>query len=174
VPGRIDRTTTRSYIKVSAGFLPTLLEPAIGIGHRIVPWIFGEGGIVIGPIPAGTPVGLLANLNPLSEDPSADKRIAYAEGLFKLVTSLNSDLQSIGKYATDQQVAQIFEKRVDDLLTFSKCPDLVVTRGHYFGTGYLEPAEMLDPALKAQAISDRGPGLSDQDKEALIAFLKTF
>jgi hypothetical protein len=174
VPGKIDRTTTRSYIKVSAGFLPTLLEPAIGLGHRIAPWIFGEGGIVIGPIPAGTPVGLLANLNPLSEDPSIEKRAQYAEQLGKLVLQLNGDLKSIGKYATDQQVDQIFGKHVEDLLSFSKCPDLVVNRGHYFGTGYLEPAEALDPVLKAQAISDRGPGLSDQDKEALIAFLKTF
>jgi hypothetical protein len=174
VPGKIDRTTTRSYLKVSAGFLPTLLEPAIGLGHRIAPWIFGEGGIVIGPIPAGTPVGLLTNLNPLSEDPSAEKRLDYTHRLGELVIQLNSDLQSIGKYATDGQVAQIFGKRVDELLSFSKCPDLVVNRGHYFGTGYLEPAEQLDPALKAQALSDRGSGLSNQDKEALIAFLKTF
>jgi hypothetical protein len=40
----------------------------------------------------------------------------------------------------------------------SKCPDFVVDRGHYFGTG----------AFKEE------PGLSDEDKRALIEFLKTF
>jgi len=51
----------------------------------------------------------------------------------------------------------------------SKCPDLVVNRGHYFGTDFIEPGEN-----REQAISDRGPGLSDSDKRALIEFLKTF
>jgi hypothetical protein len=44
------------------------------------------------------------------------------------------------------------------MLAVSKCPDFVVNRGHYFGTGRV-PGE---------------PALSDRDKRALIAFLKTF
>ena len=48
-----------------------------------------------------------------------------------------------------------------DLLNVSKCADFVVNKGHYFGTGYL-------PASEGE------PGLSDDDKKALIAFLKTF
>jgi hypothetical protein len=44
------------------------------------------------------------------------------------------------------------------LLEFSKCPDFVVNRGHYFGTGYVAGE----------------PALSDADKHALIEFLKTF
>ena len=47
---------------------------------------------------------------------------------------------------------------VEPLLQLSKCPDFVVNRGHYFGTGY--------------AVGE--PGLSDKDKRALIEFLKTF
>jgi hypothetical protein len=39
-----------------------------------------------------------------------------------------------------------------------KCPDFVINRGHYFGTDQYKEE----------------PGLSDDDKEALIAFLKTF
>ena len=42
--------------------------------------------------------------------------------------------------------------------SMSKCPDFVVDRGHYFGTS----------AFKEE------PGLSDDDKRALIEFLKTF
>ncbi len=46
----------------------------------------------------------------------------------------------------------------DDMLAVSKCKDLVVNKGHYFGTDYFTEE----------------PGLSDADKRALIAFLKTF
>ena len=53
---------------------------------------------------------------------------------------------------------QVFANLADPLLKLSKCPDFVVNRGHYFGTD----------AFKEE------PGLSDQDKRALIEFLKTF
>ena len=50
-------------------------------------------------------------------------------------------------------------RRLNDyLLSMNKCPDFVVNRGHYFGTS---------------SFSEE-PGLGDADKEALIAFLKTF
>jgi hypothetical protein len=44
------------------------------------------------------------------------------------------------------------------MLSLSKCPDFVVNKGHYFGTSFLAEE----------------PGLSDADKRALIALLKTF
>jgi hypothetical protein len=44
------------------------------------------------------------------------------------------------------------------MLKLSKCPDFVVNRGHYFGTN----------------LSPDGSTLSDDDKRALIEFLKTF
>jgi hypothetical protein len=47
---------------------------------------------------------------------------------------------------------------VDDMLAVSKCKDFVVNKGHYFGTSYFAEE----------------PGLSDVDKRALIAYLKTF
>jgi len=45
---------------------------------------------------------------------------------------------------------------MESMLQMSKCPDLVINKGHYFGTGYF-PEE---------------PGLSDGEKTDLIAFLK--
>ena len=45
------------------------------------------------------------------------------------------------------------------MLELSKCPDFVVNRGHYFGTAHGQHEE---------------PALSDDDKRALIEFLKTF
>ena len=169
MPGTIDRTTTRSYLRVSLGYLPGFLQKSFSFGQSFAPWIFGEVGIQLGPIPAGTPVGLLSNLNPLSEDPDTAKVLAHDRQLAKLVLDLNEDLKKLGKYASDEQAAAVLGKQVNQLLDLSKCRDLVVNRGHYFGTGYVEPAE-----TREQALRDRGPGLSDEDKRALIEFLKTF
>ena len=43
------------------------------------------------------------------------------------------------------------------MLKVSKCPDFIVNRGRYFGSDYFKEE----------------PGLSDEDKLALIEFLKT-
>jgi len=157
---------------VSLGYLPELFRNFADIGSAEMPWLFGQGGIEIGPIPAGSPVGLLSNLNQLSEEPS--KRLERDARFAKAVLDLTADLKRLGKYVSDEQADAVLVKRVDELLALSKCPDLVVNRGHYFGTDYLEPAEKADPNLRAKAISDRGAGLSDSDKRALIEFLKTF
>ena len=115
-------------------------------------------------IPAGTPVGLLANLNPLPENLDAAQRVDYAGKLLQLVATLNGDLQKLPKDASNDQTSQVFANSVDQLLELSKCPDLIVNRGHYFGTAFLEPGEQAGV---------RGPGLTDADKRALIEFLKT-
>jgi hypothetical protein len=172
VPGVIDRTTKSSYIRIAGGYLPGAVRPILGVGQRIAPWLFGPGGIQLGPIPAGTPVGLLTNLNLLAED--LGKQLERDGQILSLVQKMDSDLKALGPNATDQQAAQTFGNVVENLLNLSKCPDLVVNRGHYFGTDYLEPAEKADPQLSARALSDRGPVLSDQDKRALIEFIKTF
>ena len=67
VPGAIDRTTERSYLRVANGYLPDFLQRLHGPIAQFAPWLFGEDGIQIGPIPKGTPVGLLANLNVVPE-----------------------------------------------------------------------------------------------------------
>jgi hypothetical protein len=67
IPGVIDRTTARSFLRVATGYLPPFLRPLLGPLNRFAPWLVGEGGIEIGPIPAGTPVNLLANLEILPD-----------------------------------------------------------------------------------------------------------
>jgi hypothetical protein len=51
-----------------------------------------------------------------------------------------------------------FAGALQALVEFSKCPDYVVNRGHYFGTDKFAEE----------------PVLSDQEKNDLIEFLKTF
>jgi hypothetical protein len=159
VPGYIQRTDARSWITIPAGFLPDIFRPASGVAHDLLPQLVSASGdITIGPIPKGIPVGLLANLQPLPETADPIKRIAHAEKLVRLLVTLKHDLLALPKDATDAQLMHVFANLAKPLLELSKCPDFVVNRGHYFGT----------------SMAGGDPGLSDDDKRALIEFLKTF
>jgi hypothetical protein len=158
IPGRIDRTTETSYLRVSYGYLPDALQKLRGFA-RFFPWLIDEENktIQIGPIPKGTPVGLLANLNPLSESSDPVVRIGHDKKLLSAVLKINADLLKLPPGASDEDARKVFANLVDPLLELSKCPDLIVNRGHYFGTDKFAGEE---------------PGLNDADKRALIAFLK--
>ena len=157
-PSLIDRTTERSYLRASAGFLPEPLSGGTGWEHKLFPYLFSEDGIDIGPIPAGTPVDLLANLDLRSDSSDRWERIQHNFQVVKLIIRLKHDLESLPPNASDDQIRQAFANAEPELMSLSKCPDFVVNRGHYFGTDLL-PDE---------------PGLSDSDKKALIEFVKTF
>jgi hypothetical protein len=155
-PSKILRTTTRSYLKVPAGYLPGELDTLAGswgtVLHDLAPWLVTQtGDVQIGPIPAGTPVSLIANINPLSESTQWSDRAAHEIQLVEVFLKLKRVLKSLPNDVTDAQAAEAFKKVVPDLLSVSKCPDFIVNKGHYFGSN-----------------------LSDDDKQALIEFLKTF
>lgn len=160
IPGKIDRTTEKSYLKISFGYLPDALQQLRGIA-RFSPWLIDdkEQLVQVGPIPAGTPVGLLTNINPLSESDDPAERLDHDKKLLDLVLKISSDLQKLSANATDEDARKVFANVVEQMLGLSKCPDLIVNRGHYFGT---------------DKFAGREPGLSDSDKKALIAFLKRF
>jgi len=160
IPGKIDRTTKTSYLKISYGYLPDALQQLRGMA-RFFPWLLDDKDkiIRIGPIPKGTPIGLLANINPLPESNDPDQRLLHDKKLLDLVLKISGDLQKLPPNATDQDAERVFANLVEQMLDLSKCPDLIVNRGHYFGTDKFSGSE---------------PGLSDEDKQALIAFLKRF
>lgn len=159
VPGTIDRTTTRSYIRIPPGYLPDILKRASGPLHGLLPKLVdADGAVTIGPIPAGVPVNLLADLQPLPETNNRLQQIAHFTKLIRLLVDLKLDLLKMPPSATDEQLRQVFTNLKEPLLALDKCPDFMVNRGHYFGTA-LMPDE---------------PPLSDQDKRALIEFIKTF
>jgi hypothetical protein len=158
VPGTIDRTTEISYIDIPAGFLPDAFRPLLSPAHRFFPAIFGEQDIILGPIPKGTPVSLLANLDLLGEGLSGEDKLKHQARVVALLVKMKYDLASLPQNATNADAERIFSNLVPDLLALSKCPDYVVNRGHYFGTSF----------------TTQEPALSDIDKNALIEFLKTF
>jgi hypothetical protein len=160
-PSHIDRTTARTYLTIPLGFLPDAVADFVKVFALLLPSTKDKDGLKIGPIPAGTAVGLLANLD---LDPGANLSLADRLKRDKLFLELAQRTISDTKNAqnlTDDQLQKKFANVTGLLMDLSKCPDYIVNRGHYFGTDMLDPAE-------------GEPGLSDPDKEALIAFLKTF
>jgi hypothetical protein len=149
VPGFVYRTTATSYIKLAPGFLPDSLHKLLSWNDwlaRLFPWLFSEEGVRIGPIPKGTPVSLLTNI-----DLETDKL-----DLASLLLKMKEDLERVeGK--GDAEAAQVLKNLVPDLIKVSKCPDYIVNKGHYFGTSFFKEEQPL----------------ADEDKRALIEFLKT-
>jgi hypothetical protein len=159
VPGVIDRTTERSYVTIPTGFVPELLRPLQGTLYRWFPWLFkDDGDITIGPIPAGVPVNLLGNLQPLPETENPAQRAAHIVEVVKFLLRLKHDLSSLPADASDDDARKAFRNLVPSMLALNKCPDFVVNRGHYFGTDRLKEE----------------PALNNDDKRALIEFIKTF
>ncbi|MEO8049027.1 MAG: hypothetical protein ABI833_01310 [Acidobacteriota bacterium] len=158
VPGLIDRTTATSYVRVSSGYLSDTLKRATGFAQRLFPKLFGDGSLEIGPIPAGTPVSLLTNLNLLADDSDFAGRVNHDAKLLALIVKVKHDLAKLPKNASDEEARKVLNNLVEPLMDLSKCPDYVVNRGHYFGTDRF----------------GEEPGLVDSDKRALIEFLKTF
>lgn len=105
----------------------------------------GLGDIRLGPIPAGTPVNLLGNLNPDAPHDELKKAL-------KTTRSALTEIES-AKLAPEAAWALLRERVAPELVKVSKCPDFVMDRGHYY---------------------EWFKTMSDADKEALIELLKTF
>ena len=134
VPGKMERTTAVSRLRLPARFVPDELSGLLEY-TGFLPGFKKPQDVEIGPIPAGTPVGLLANLDLLS--PKA----------LPLLVRMKKEIKTEADFAR-------FE---GELFEISACPDYIVNRGHYFGTGL-----------------DGEAALSDQQKRDLMEFLKGF
>jgi hypothetical protein len=84
--------------------------------------------------------------------------LKHQKKVLELLLAMKHDLEALPAGASDEDANKVFANLVPQLLELSKCPDYVVNRGHYFGTSYFKEE----------------PTLSDEEKHALIAFLKTF
>jgi hypothetical protein len=174
IPGLIDRTTQRSSLKIPVGYLPDALQ--VGSLHRVLhdllPSLVTTGGdLSLGPIPKGVPVGLLANLQLRAESDDPAKQAAHLADVSKVVLRLNADLVTVPSNASDEELLKKFANLAEPMLKVSKCPDFIVNRGHYFGTAQFNDQQDLSEDEKAFG---QEPVLSDDDKRALIEFLKTF
>ena len=171
VPGTIDRTTERSNVTIPIGFVPDAMRPLQSMLHRWLPWLVGSGGdVVLGPIPKGVPVNLLANLKLRAESDDLSDKTAHLKDIGAFLIKLKADLATAPAGASDEALRAKFADLKAPMMKLSKCPDFVVNRGHYFGTAEFNQQDGLSSDEKAFG---REPELSDADKRALIAFLKT-
>jgi hypothetical protein len=172
LPGTIDRTTEQSRVTVPSGYVPEAMQPLQDTLHRWLPWLVGGGeDIVLGPIPKGIPVGLLANLKLRAESDDLGDKAAHVAKTADFLLKLKLDLATAPAGASDAELRQRFANLKAPMMALSKCKDFVVNRGHYFGTAEFNRQEGLSSDEKAFGTE---PELSDPDKRALIAFLKTF
>jgi len=124
----IWRTQNECSFHLRKEFLPSPFDKLAG----------RDGYVKIGRIPKGTPINLLANLQP-----DFQRTGAFLKAAGKL-TKIN--LENLSPEAADAEL----RKLVPDLIAMNKCPDFIEDKGHYFGTD-----------------------LSDNDKRALMEYLKT-
>ncbi|HEV3458864.1 MAG TPA: hypothetical protein VHG32_20115 [Thermoanaerobaculia bacterium] len=162
-PSLIDRTTAVSYLRVPEGYQTEFFSRQRELTKRVTRANIGEGAIEIGPIPAGTPVNLLANVDLLPDGMTAEQRLKHDTQVVELLLKLKATLGLVPVGASDEQAGHVLASLAGPLLELSKCPDFVVNRGHYFGTSSFKE----EPGMEE-------PGLSDDDKRALIEFLKLF
>ncbi len=159
-PNLIDRTSAPSWLRVSKGYLPPFAPDLAPLVKQLAPAVVGEMGLQLGPIPQGTPINLLADLDILPDNQTLGEKLKHDKKLLELLIGVKHALESLPANPTDEQALAAFKQEDvgNRLLELSKCPDFVVNRGHYFGTDLFKEE----------------PGLSDDDKWALIEFLKTF
>lgn len=133
----IWRTSQECKLQIHNAVLPEGLRELLQRAGQID----DDGYFRIGHIPAGTPVNLLANV-----DPDASKR-----KLLKLFVKIKRAMLHMHTQKMDDAAKKEYMKThvAPALFEVSKCPDLIEDRGHYFGTHR-----------------------SDEDKKALIEFLK--
>jgi hypothetical protein len=142
--GSILRTTKESWLEVPEGYLDGPLARLLRDHLQADPET-GARSFAFGPIPAGTPVNLLANTDLELRGFRKAARLArfaiHTRGVLERVKA---------RGLTGDAATRELMTLVPELYELNACPDLVEDRGHYFGTD-----------------------LPDADKRALIAFLET-
>jgi cytochrome c5 len=144
----IWRTTRESFLQIPAAVLPDEVR-------RLLADHIENGYFNLGPIPEGTPMNLLLNLNlslgrleHLRDLKTVSQR---AHELVELAVAIKLALFRTKGLTPDEARDLLKRDLVPVLIEHSNCPDFVEDRGHDFGTS-----------------------LPDDEKLALIEFLKTF
>ena len=123
VPGTIDRTTQPSYLTISAGYLPDLVQESMDAVRAVFPKAFPNGSaseLAIGPIPAGTPIDLLANLRLSSEDLHGAQLNEYEKNRADLGAGIIRDLLRLS--AHPREASKIFRKSLSAFARAEQMP----------------------------------------------------
>lgn len=110
------------------GAFGALAVASLGIGIGANAFINGRlTDLAVGPIPKGTPVSLIMNLNPKAPP---GVLLDAASGMTRGILRIRKDSLK------DAEALRVFEAEAGvPLVNASKCPDFVMDRGHWFGEG---------------------------------------
>ena len=117
----------------------------------------------IGPIPKGTPVNLISNLDltyagvdfqNLTDLDILASQYRFLDAVTKLTAA--STAIKLSEQKGQQAIDTFMDIAGDSLIKSSKCNDFVVNRGHYFGTKYVNP------------------NITEDDQKALVEYIKHF
>ncbi len=171
--GFIVRTFARSNVNIPRRSIPVELKNLINfLPDEPFRRVFDKNGdFKLGPIPKGFPIGLAANYQPLADNASLAEKASHFINLNRLVDKVVQNWSSLDPSADDAKLLAWAANLGDPLLKLNKCPDFVVNRGHYFGTAKFNETDGLSDDEKAFGAE---PPLVDDDKKALIEFIKTF
>jgi hypothetical protein len=109
---------SRAHTWRRKGGILLLVVALIFVGAAAI--IVGVIDINLGPVPAGTPVDLLANINP-----AEGRKISNIRELVGL-------MKQVKKASNPTERKEANDKLVTKLLSMSNSPDLVMDNGHYF------------------------------------------
>ena len=170
--GTIVRTTERSFLYIPRRSIPGELKNLFDkLPDQPFQRVFDRNGsIKLGPVPKGFPIRLAASYQPLADRATFKDKAAHAGNFLQLVKSVGRNWSSLDPSDDAKLLAWTANLR-GPLLKMSKCPDYVVNRGHYFGTAKFNETDGLSDDEKVFAAETP---LSDDDKRALIEFIKTF
>jgi hypothetical protein len=171
--GYIVRTSERSNLTIPKRSIPVALKslvntPGIDPLKRLLD---RNGDFNLGPIPKGFPIGLAASYQPLADRATLEEKAVLATNFAALGRKFLENWPSLDPSADDAKLLAWTANLREPLVKLSKCPDFVVNRGHYFGTAKFNETDGLSDDEKVFAAE---MPLSDDDKRALIEFIKTF
>ena len=147
--GKLIWTTSKtSTINIPLAYLEKPVQDIIRLAAVLHPDLIDKDkdAFVLGPIPKGTPINLLSNVNLDAGGDLAAKRIALYKALIDTLLRIKAG------HLSDAAALDLMKKNVvPALLEVNKCPDFYEDKGHEFGKT-----------------------LPLADKKALIELLKTF
>ena len=114
------RTSRECQIQIQLAVIPEPLRALLR------PHTDADGYFRIGPIPEGTPINLLANIDPEANPADLVKLCLKMKKVLLEIKVKNLSSAEAKKIMCDELGA--------DLLKVNKCPDFVEDKGHYFGT----------------------------------------
>jgi len=116
----IWRTSRESVLEIPAKLLPETLR------DMLASEIDSDDVLRLGPIPVGTPINLLANINPAADPTQLVELGRRIRRVLVQIRDQHLDAAAARKLMTTELAPLLFQ--------LNKCPDLAEDRGHFFGT----------------------------------------